>query len=80
MFLFVAHKVSDETGNVFVNPHFGFHEYRTPVTREEKGMRAKQRVTRKRQVKHKTFTLIDTEKLKEHSKKILVYENVSGIK
>ena len=80
MFVLIAQKVSEKIGQVFVSTLFGFPLYRTPVKREDKGVQAKLTLTRERQVKHKTFTMIDIDELKKKYKDYtLIYDNVADI-
>ncbi len=77
MFVIIARKVSEDTAQVFLHPGFGFHDYRTPVTREEKGAQAKETAAKQRRVKHEAFTLIDIDELMEkHAEKTFVFENI----
>ena len=80
MFVIIARKVSDDRADVFINRQFGFPSYRTPVSREKKGIQAKITAKKERIIKHETFTLIGIDELKEVcGKKVLVYENVSKL-
>lgn len=63
MFLFVLTKTTERIPDVFIHPGFGFPEYRTPVTREEKGERVKLSGLHVRGVRHKAFRLIGFEEL-----------------
>ncbi|MFC1542210.1 class I SAM-dependent methyltransferase, partial [Candidatus Latescibacterota bacterium] len=80
MFLIIAEKKSDKTGDVFIRPGFGFQEYRTPVTREEKGVKAKETLKKERIVRHTHFKFINIDNLeKKASDKTLVYSTVSEL-
>ena len=80
MFVIVARKVSDGQSGVFINPGFGFHLYRTPVTRVEKGKRARSTALADRKVKHAAFLLIPLDiLLTQHGKTVLVYENITAL-
>ena len=81
MFVIIARKVSEDTARVFIHPGFGFHDYRTPVTREEKGAQAKETAAKQRRVKHEAFTLISIDELMENCpEKVLIFENISGFR
>jgi len=58
MFLFVFYKTSGRAHGVFIHPAFGFPEYRTPITRVEKGARIKSSGSLTRAVRHKSFRLM----------------------
>ena len=80
MFLIIAEKVSDEAGDVFISPDFGFNLYRTPVSRKEKGTQAKETIKKTRIVRHKNFKLIGIDELEKRvSDKIFVYSTVSKL-
>ena len=80
MFLIIAEKVSDEAGDVFISPDFGFNLYRTPVSRAEKGMQVKETRKKTRIVRHKNFKLIGIDELEERvSDKIFVYSTISKL-
>ena len=80
MFCIIAEKVSGKVGKVFLSPDFIFPQYRTPVTRKEKGARVKETAKSIRTVKHEHFTLITCEELeKKVSDKTLVYSTVSKL-
>ena len=80
MFVLIARKVSEETSDVFINHHFSFPVYRTPVSREEKGVKARVTAAKERVVKHEVFTLIALDELKKtFSNNVLIYENVSKL-
>ncbi|MBA7567527.1 hypothetical protein ES708_09242 [subsurface metagenome] len=77
MFVIIARKISDKTGYDFVHPGFGFQDFRTPVTREEKGAKARVTATKKRQVKHAQFSMITIQDMKEKcSEAPLVYDTI----
>ncbi|MBT4483689.1 MAG: class I SAM-dependent methyltransferase [Candidatus Latescibacteria bacterium] len=77
MFVIIARKESDNAADVFIDPDFGFHVYRTPVSREEKGVHARETAARQRLVKHEAFTLMSIEELNEKiPEKVLIFENV----
>jgi len=65
MFQITARKVSERRGGTFVHAGFGFPEFRTPVTREEKGERARTTATAERRVRHSSFRLIEPMRLGE---------------
>ncbi|MFC1490535.1 class I SAM-dependent methyltransferase [Candidatus Latescibacterota bacterium] len=80
MFLIIAEKISDKTGDVFISPSFGFPVYRTPVTRVEKGKKAKETVKKERIVRHTKFKFINIDDLEmKTADKILVYQNLSEL-
>ena len=61
MFQVAVRKISENRGGTFIHPGFGFPEFRTPVTRKEKGDRARTTITAERLVRHASFRLIDVE-------------------
>lgn len=63
MFLLVFNRTGEGSPGMFVHPGFGFPEYRTPVTREEKGIQAKASGARVRAVRHTEFRLIGMNEL-----------------
>jgi len=78
MFLIVARKVSDTVGRIFISPEFGFPDYRTPVTREEKGEKARSTSTSSRKIKHELFELIDSDSLRDlYGGKTFVFSELS---
>jgi SAM-dependent methyltransferase len=80
MFLIVAEKVSDETGDVFIRTDFGFQMYRTPVTRAEKSVIAKETVKKQRLVRHTRFRFITLGDLETcAADKTLVYSTLSEL-
>jgi len=80
MFLIIAEKISGKTGSTFISTDFVFPLYRTPVTRKEKAVHAKETVKKTRTVKHKYFELIGINELeKKVSNKILIYSTVSKL-
>ncbi|MFC1692683.1 class I SAM-dependent methyltransferase [Candidatus Latescibacterota bacterium] len=80
MFVITANKVSEATPPDFINSRFGFPDYRTPVSREEKGVQVKMTADSRRKVKHEHFTLIGmNELLNTHAETILTYPNVSEL-
>ena len=58
MFLLVAEKTGDYRGGPFVSPDFVFPAIRTPVTRVEKGARARRTIRSERGVRHHDFRLL----------------------
>ncbi len=77
MFLIIAEKVPAKVSDIFIHPDFAFPQYRTPLTREEKGAQARKTVTKKRKVKHEDFKLITAGELKKKvSNTILDYSTV----
>jgi SAM-dependent methyltransferase len=80
MFLIVAEKISDKTGDVFISPDFGFSMYRTPVSRKEKAAQVKETIKKTRIVRHKNFKLIGIDELeKKVPDKNFVYSTVSKL-
>ncbi|MFC1650420.1 class I SAM-dependent methyltransferase [Candidatus Latescibacterota bacterium] len=80
MFLIIAEKKSDKTGDIFIRPSFGFPMYRTPLTREEKGIKAKETAKKERIVRHTNFKFINIDDLEKNvSDKILVYSTLSEL-
>jgi len=80
MFIIIGKKKSEEKKHVFVNPGFGFSDYRTPVTRKEKSNQARQTAAGVRQVKHECFTLINVEDLKILcGETILIYPDILSL-
>ena len=58
MFLLVAEKTGDYRGGPFVSADFAFPAIRTPVTRVEKGERARRTILSERGVRHHDFRLL----------------------
>jgi len=80
MFLITAEKVSNETGDLFIDPDFGFPLYRTPVSREEKGDQARKSICMERTVRHTRFRLIPLDRLlKINGDDVLVYDIVKRL-
>ena len=80
MFAIIARKVSDTTGDTFIDPDFGFQKFRTPVTREEKGVKVKESLGKERMVKHEAFTLVSVDELLYLCPgRVLVFENVAEL-
>ena len=82
MFTLVFIRTSDTPlpAPVFIHPEFGFPEYRTPVTREEKGLQAKSSVTRSRAVRHTEFILLQIDTLeKQFGDSPLVFATLSKV-
>ncbi len=80
MFLIVAEKTSNTIGEVFIEPGFGFQSFRTPVTREEKSVIAKETVKKQRRVRHSRFRFIAADDLASlAADKTLVYSTVSAL-
>ena len=78
MFLVVARKVSDTAGRTFISPEFGFPDYRTPVTREQKGEKARLTSTTSRKIKHERFELVDSDMLcKRYGEKTFIFSELS---
>ena len=78
MFLVVVRKVSDTIGRIFISPEFGFPDYRTPVTREQKGEKARLTSTTSRKIKHERFELIDSDSLRyRYGQKTFVFSELS---
>ena len=81
MFTLVFRKTGLSNGSIFIHPGFGFPEYRTPVSREEKGMQARSSVSRNRQIRHQSFRFLSLEALvKACEEKALVFETVEEIR
>jgi len=80
MFMIIARKITDTETAVFISPDFGFHLYRTPETREEKGLKARSTASSQRRVKHEQFALIDIDEMhKRFGEKPLVYAELSAL-
>lgn len=76
-FIIVACKNSPPLSDVFIEPSFGFHHYRTPVTREEKGERARVTAFAGRSVRHESFVFHPLDTLLDSVRDtVLVFENV----
>lgn len=65
MFLITAVKDRARRDGAFVHPAFGFPEFRTPVTREQKGDRARATVSASRRIRHRSFRLFEAGGLEE---------------
>ncbi|MBN1294997.1 MAG: class I SAM-dependent methyltransferase [Candidatus Latescibacteria bacterium] len=63
MFQIIAEKITDKTGNMFISSDFGFQQYRTPETREEKGDKARTTIKSVRCMKHNSFELIGIDEM-----------------
>jgi len=80
MFCIIAGKISEKRPEVFVNGSFGFQDFRTPVTREQKGMQARLTADSDRRVRHTSFSLIDAGEIcSRYREEIFIYENLSNI-
>jgi len=80
MLLIVARKRHSPTSGVFISPDFAFQQFKTPVSREEKGARVRRSVQNVRRVKHESFRLIRIgELLERHPDLSLVFGNVRGL-
>jgi hypothetical protein len=76
-FIIVACKNSPPLSDVFIEPSFGFHHYRTPVTREEIGKRARVTAFAGRSVRHESFVFHPLDTLLDSVRDtVLVFENV----
>ncbi len=81
MYTFVFRKAAESKGSVFIHPGFGFPEYRTPVSREDKGIQARSSVKSNRQVIHKSFRFLSLDALKKACReKALVFETVEKLR
>lgn len=79
-FLLVFEKTGDRSPNTFIAPDFGFHMYRTPVSRSEKGDKARITATATRKTKHVQFTLVDMVSAYEILRdRMLVYDTVNEL-
>lgn len=79
-FLMVFEKTENRIPETFIAPDFGFHMYRTPVTRVEKGEKARTTATATRKTRHTRFTLIGQESARDIlGDKPLVYETLNDI-
>jgi len=80
MFCIIAEKVSEKRPDVFVNRNFGFQDFRTPVTREQKGMQARLTAGKERRVRHTSFSLMNAVEIcSRYGEEIFIYENLSDI-
>ncbi len=77
LFIIVACKSGHPVSDIFIEPSFGFHRYRTPVTREEKGERARVTAFTGRTVRHESFVFHPLDTLLDSARDtVLVFENV----
>ena len=81
MFLFVGTKSEDiYKGNIFIDSDFGFSLCRTPESRVEKGIKAKETALKERLTNHKGFKLITMNELEQIARdKIFVHSTVSEL-
>lgn len=78
--VFIRTSGTETSPPVFIHPGFGFPEYRTQVTREEKGLQVKSSVVRDRAVRHTRFSLLRLDELKElFGEKPLVFSTLSEL-
>jgi len=61
MFLIVARKIENISGQVFIDGDFGFNRFKTPELRVQKGEKARKTVSASREIRHSGFKLIDME-------------------
>lgn len=81
MFTLVFRKTGLSNGSVFIHPRFGFPEYRTPVSREEKGIQARSSGSKNRKVRHQFFRFLSLDALKKAcGEKALVFETVEEMR
>jgi len=79
-FVIIAEKREARDPDVFISADFGFHTLRTPVTREEKGAHARERITSERRVRHDSFALIPVDVLlTRYAETVFVFDNIAGI-
>ncbi|MCE5251620.1 class I SAM-dependent methyltransferase [bacterium] len=79
MFVIVARKNKESAGSVFIGPNFGFHHYRTPETREEKGIKARSTAASQRRIKHERFELVAIDDMDTlYGDNPLVYETLAS--
>ncbi len=79
MFLLVLKKTGDHVPAVFIHPDFGFPAYRTPVSREDKGARARITGTQTRSVRHRAFRLIPVDELvMRFGEMPLIFQTIAG--
>jgi SAM-dependent methyltransferase len=80
MFTLIFRKTGQPKGSVFIHPGFGFPEYRTPVSRETKGDRARLTAMSERNVRHNNFRFFCIDELKKNcGEKAFVFETVKEI-
>jgi SAM-dependent methyltransferase len=80
MFLITAIRETQPRTDTFISPSFSFPDFRTPITRVEKGDRARLTVQEERQVSHNQFRLIPFETLFSVSNSLpLIYEEVNDL-
>lgn len=78
MFLITATLETPPRSDIFISPSFSFPDFRTPVTRVEKGDRARLTVQEERRISHDYFRLIPLETLVSISSDLpLIYEEVN---
>lgn len=76
-FTIAARKTGSILSPIFIDPAFGFHLARTPVTRIEKGEKARETAESSRAVRHETFAFFPIDELSEiSSSSVLVYDHV----
>jgi SAM-dependent methyltransferase len=80
MYIIVLKKSGPISDGVSVLPEIDFAEFRTPVSREEKGVQARSTVSKNRQVRHRSFRFFDLLELKNTCKdNVLVFETIRKI-
>jgi SAM-dependent methyltransferase len=81
MFTLVLRKTGQSKSSVFIYPGFGFPEYRTPVSREEKGSQARSTVKKRHKVRHRSFRFMNLDELKKMSgERALIFETVEEMR
>lgn len=78
-FVICVEKKTKPQSHVFIDRAFGFHQFRTPVTRVEKGDKARVTVESERSVKHERFLFFPIDELSITETPTLVYDTVAEL-
>jgi len=81
MFTLVFKKIGTVDESAVMPPEIDFAEFRTPVSREEKGIQARSSASKNRQVRHQLFRFLNLPAFKRNcGEKTLIFETMNGLR
>ncbi len=79
-FAMIAERSAGAGGGIFIDPEFGFHTMRTPVSRVTKAERARERLGSRRRIRHDRFSFLGMDDIMDgYGDRVLVVDTVAEI-